>query len=234
MAVPMSAAEIAEMITAGNEAPAEEMVHAQAISFFPQHWRDRWPEQLEPSSVPILSPDGLDGTGRRTVSRSDLFVLGREVETPIDALNFFVAVHSWGVGTSARGVIRGLRVLEDEDASKKILGALESLREADFDPRIGYSAFNNYDQSKVKYLGPAFFTKLLYFYSHDRLSRSTNAPLILDQYVAASLGWGPWGWSTLQYVDYISLVDEARSLLDSDVPGDVIEYVLFDHGRRNA
>lgn len=234
MTVSLSAAEIAQMIAPGDVSSSEEMVHAQAISFFPRHWRGRWPERLEIDSVPILSSDGLDGTGRRTVSRSDLFVLGREVETPIDALNFFVAVHSWGVGTSARGVIRGLRVLEDEDASKKILGALESLREADFDPRVGYSAFNNYDQSKVKYLGPAFFTKLLCFYSHDRLSRSTNAPLILDQYVAASLGWGPWGWSTPQYVDYISLVDEARSLLDSDVPGDVIEYVLFDHGRRNA
>ena len=49
--------------------------------------------------------------------------------------------------------------------------------------------------------------------------------------MAASLGWGPWGWSTAQYADYISLVDKARELLDSEVPGDVVEYVLFKHGQ---
>lgn len=232
MTVSLSAPEIVEMIVTDEEAPSSETVHAQAISFYPQHWHKRWPEQLDVDSISILSLDGLDGTGRRTISRSDLFGLGREVETPLDALNFFVAVYSWGVGTFARGVSRGLRVLETDDASGKILGALETLRESDFDPRVGYSAFNNYDQAKLKHLGPAFFTKLLYFYSHDRLSRTTNTPLILDQHVAASLNWDSWGWGSAKYADYISLVDQVRSHLDADLPGDVVEYVLFKHGQR--
>lgn len=234
MTTTLSAVEIAHLITSDRQVPSEATVHAQSISFYPRQWRGGWPEHLQVDSMPILSLDGLDARDRRTIDRSDLFSLGSAVKTPIDALNFFVAVYSWGVGTYARGVGRGLRVLEDKEAGKKILSALETLRESDFDPRVGYAALNFYDQEKIKYLGPAFFTKLLYFYSHDRMSRRTNSPLILDQYVARSLGWRPWGWTSAQYADYILVVDEARALLEQNVSGDVVEYVLFDRGRRNT
>lgn len=234
MSTSPSAEKIAEVVTANKEDVDVDTVHAQAVSFFPRHWIKNWPEHADLDSAAILGGDELDEDGRRTVARSDLFALGSEVATPADALNFFVAVYSWGVGTYSRGVSRGLRVLADKDAGKKILGALEYLRETDFDPGAAYSAFNNYEHFKVKHLGPSFFTKLLYFYSHARLTRSTRVPLILDKYVAAALGWRPWGWTTRQYVSYISLVDEARSLVDSDLPGDVVEYVLFRHRQRIA
>lgn len=37
------------------------------------------------------------------------------------------------------------------------MAAIESVDE-------GYSMFNNYSQARIKYLGPAFFTELLYFH----------------------------------------------------------------------
>lgn len=234
MTANLSAAAIRDLITADRRVPSEATVHAQSISFYPRQWRNSWPEHLQVNSTPILNLDDLDEKGRRTIDRSDLFSLGSKVETPADALNFFVAVYSWGVGTYARGVSRGLRVLEDKDAGKKILSALGTLRESDFDPRVGYAALNSYDQEKIKYLGPAFFTKLLYFYSHGRMSRRTNTPLILDQYVARSLGCRSWGWTSAQYAEYILVVDEARALLEDNISSDVVEYVLFDRGRRNA
>ena len=226
----MGAGEVAESIRAMGTIPSIDEVHAQGFDFYPRHWLDRWPRDNY-AIPPVLSLDGLDDRGRRYLNRSDLFRLGQDVQTPTDALNFFVAVYAWGVGNKARGVGRGVRVLEDGMASDRIFAALTALRESHFDPRTGYEAFHFKAQSRLKYLGPAFFTKLLYFYSHDRAISSTNLPLILDQRVAHSVGIRSTSWWTPdEYADYIDLIDRVRINLDSDVPCDVIEYLLFQAG----
>lgn len=226
----MGAGEVAESIRAMGTIPSIDEVHAQGFDFYPRHWLDRWPRDNY-AIPPVLSLDGLDDRGRRYLNRSDLFRLGQDVQTPTDALNFFVAVYAWGVGNKARGVGRGVRVLEDGMASDRIFAALTALRESHFDPRTGYEAFHFKAQSRLKYLGPAFFTKLLYFYSHDRAISSTNLPLILDQRVAHSVGFRSTSWWTPdEYAVYIDLIDRVRINLDSDVPCDVIEYLLFQAG----
>lgn len=226
----VSSREVAESIRAMGEVPSADDVHAQGFHFYPRHWLDRWAADRH-AIPPVLSLDGLDDRGRRHLSRSDLFTLGQKVATPTDALNFFVAVYSWGVGNKALGVERGGRVLEDGTAGERIFAALTALRESDFDPRVGYEAFHFKAHSRLKYLGPAFFTKLLYFYSHDRATRSTNLALILDQRVAHSVGFRSTAWWTPdEYADYIALVDAVRTSLRSDIPGDVIEYLLFQAG----
>jgi len=227
MANTMGAGEVAESIRAMGTIPTIDEVHAQGFHFYPRHWLDRWPVDIY-AIPPVLSLEGLDDRGRRYLNRSDLFRLGQAVDTPTDALNFFVAVYAWGVGSKARGVGRGVRVLEDGTASERIFAALTALRESGFDPRTGYEAFHFKAQSRLKYLGPAFFTKLLYFYSHDKAIRSTKLPLILDQRVAHSAGLRSTSWWTPdEYVNYIDLVDNVRGTLSSDVPCDVIEFLLF-------
>jgi hypothetical protein len=61
---------------------------------------------------------------------------------------------------------------------------------------------------KIDGLGPAFFTKFLYFMGYGRAG-GTLQPLILDSRVARNLnalrstGWKTTGWPLAQYEEYL-------------------------------
>ena len=86
-------------------------------------------------------------------------------------------------------------------------------------------------------LGPAFFTKFLYFVGYDQSSSGQLRPLILDRYVARGLNklrgtsWSDAGWRPSTYADYLWW---ARSEAQGDsvvTTEDEAEYKIWHHGR---
>ncbi|QGU03207.1 hypothetical protein CKALI_11845 [Corynebacterium kalinowskii] len=199
-----------------NETCAQE-VSNHSIYFYPRHWAERWPAKF--TSLPILQQKE-----KVTVSRSQLFKLGQELNRNLDLdeaiLEFYVNVCGWGSGY--RGLIsaRTMRPITNKPECfvPKLRAAFEVLND---DPVEAYRRLNS-DPGKIKYLGPAFFTKLLYFADPHKKA------LILDARVAKSLGSKKTaGWSTKQYQEYLEVIDQIRQEIDPDLRADCIEYLLF-------
>lgn len=222
------------------QCPTLEQVRNQKVWFYPRHWLARWPQGLE--IPPFLRQDDDDDV-RSAVTRDDLFALAASgISTPSEAVNFYTAVCAWGTGPYVRGVTRVIRPLRDESAPGRLLEGLAAAAECGAgsgDPAEVYRQFCRGGQWQIKYLGPAFFTKLMYFAagtpespqdagtSTDDSSASKQ-PLILDSRVARALGWSrKWGWSPEQYGEYLEVAEELRDLWCPQAPVDVVEYQLF-------
>lgn len=207
-----------------EEATPAEQVWAQSSEFFLTHWTSRWPDSL--LLPPVLGrPEEV-----LSVSRKALFELGESLESEADAVNFYVAVCAWGAGTSAQQTHRSIRPLLEPGAPQRLLEGLRvaATRTAD----EGYSMFSETGPARIKYLGPAFFTKLLYFAAGLPSPADTRHPLILDTRVAVALGWKKLaGWSAAEYSGYLDLVEQLHQQWRPDLPTDVIEYTLFRAGR---
>lgn len=215
------------ILGAKEQAVGSDVVWSQTVNFYPQHWTDRWPAEVE---IPPLLANCKADEGR-SVSRKRLFELGESVSTKADALNFYFAVCAWGAGTSALSVSRRIRSLKEPDGSDKIHEALQAVKELDGDK--AYSAFNDGSQHRVPYLGPAFFTKLMYFLAGQPSTDNTRHPLILDSLVARALGWSKTsGWKTEEYSLYLDVIEDVHRRWKAKVPTDVIEYMLFQSIRR--
>lgn len=225
--------------------PTLEQVRNQKVWFYPRHWLARWPQGLE---IPPFLQRGDDDDARCAVTRDDLFAMAASgISTLSEAVNFYTAVCAWGTGPYVRGVTRVIRPLRDESAPGRLLEGLTAAAECGAgsgDPVEVYRQFCRGGQWRIKYLGPAFFTKLMHFAAGAPASpedagsstdgSSTSAhPLILDSRVARSLGWSRrWGWSPEQYGGYLEAVEELRDLWCPQVPVVVVEYQLFIAGGR--
>ena len=210
-----------DVLGAVEAVPDAAAVRSVPIGVRLDHWNSRWPEALPRPEVLV--------SGATSLSRVDLFKAGaalRATESPTDAqvLDFYVRVCAWGTGTSAQSVSRVLRPLGEPDAVARMRASLQVE-----DPVESYRAFNNTGLSKVRYLGPAFFTKLMSFFRPEPLEGEPAKALILDARVAASLGASrKAGWRTDDYREYLAAVEELRVGPWKDVPADVVEYVLFE------
>ncbi|WP_431712107.1 hypothetical protein [Glutamicibacter uratoxydans] len=201
-------------------------VENHTVSFYPRHWLNRWDEGM-PSVPSILQSEETDGRGRIALSRGDLFDLGSKVATVQDAVNFYVAVCSWGAGTKARDIYRRIATLNDRDAGEKLLGGITLARDAQVAAEDAYHAFYTSARYRLNGLGPAFFTKLLYFAAGPTDSRKMRH-LILDKKVATSIGWPNkvW-WTPSEYQDYVELINETIDIMSEAERSDCIEMRLF-------
>lgn len=207
-----------------EKAPPTEQVWAQSSKVFPAHWKNHWPDFL-----PL--PPVLDRSEERlSVSRSRLFNLGQSIESEADAVNFYVVVCAWGADGDAQQANRSIRPLREPGAPEHLLEGLRAASERSAEE--GYTMFDHSGSAKIKYLGPAFFTKLLYFAAGRPAPADTRHPLILDRRVAVALGWTKTsGWRTSEYSQYLDLVEQLHERWRPDLPTDVIEYTLFQSGR---
>lgn len=229
--------------------PTLEQVRDREIRFYPRHWLARWPQGL--AIPPFLQQQDADDDGRRSVTREELFALaGEGFTTPSEAVNFYTAVCAWGAGTFTRGIARVIRPLRDSSTPDRLVEGLIAAAECgagEADPVEVYRQFSRGGEWRIKYLGPAFFTKLMYFAAGAPVVPVTETealtiesavarhPLILDRRVARALGWSRrWGWSPEQYGDYLETVQELRDLWCPQVPVDVLEYRLFIAGGRSG
>ncbi|WP_146362826.1 hypothetical protein [Arthrobacter yangruifuii] len=223
-----TAKEIAELLRDSGALPQADEVQSQGFAFYPRHWLSKWTGSHMPEVPMILGGEGLDARGRKRLTREDLFILGQRVKTPADAIEFYVGVCSWGVGNKARDVFRRVVPLTDPRAGERLLEGITAVQGPGGSAVAGYQAFRNPDVAYLKGLGPAFFTKLLYFAAGEPAAGRKGHALILDRKVAKAIGWPAKTWWTVEeYKDYIDLVDAACDLLDPTPRPDCIEYALF-------
>jgi len=188
---------------------------------------DRWRTALPPDAW----PDGFPDTG--LVWRRDVFAVAQAWHAGRSSTRqLLVAVLMWGYGPIGYGPWRTLRSLEADPDGKRLAYALEGLRAPVRDEetlRIAYQRLRDPKESRLPRLGPALFTKLLYFAGYRRAAAGgapgpgTTAlgdgqlqPLILDPAVARQLpaeagvrrgaGWLPAEW--LAYLHWAA--DQAR------------------------
>lgn len=204
--------------------PTDAQVRAQEVEFLADHWLKRWPEGLE-------IPDFLEPGTRLKVSRQQLFDRAANVNSPAEALDLYVWIAGWGTGTGARAVGRSAQVLKSPEVSELLWRSFSNVHERG--AIEAYRRLYTWGEDRIKYFGPAFFTKWLYFAAYDSWSGTSPAPLILDSVVAAALDCGSTGWSSTEYGQYLDTVEQIRQACAPDETSHVIEYALFRARGRN-
>jgi hypothetical protein len=122
------------------------------------------------------------------VWRQDVFAIANGwCEGTVSTVRFVTAVLAWGNGIRGYGPYRTGAVLTQSGASDRLESALAGLRHDAPSVETVVEAYEQFmTTDKVPTLGPAFFTKILYFAGYRR-GRGGVQPLILDSVVAARL-----------------------------------------------
>jgi hypothetical protein len=179
-------------------------------------------------------------SGSASIDRGDVFALADEASSDGNAaLTMLWLSVAWGSGNRRRLCRKRVR-----GAAKKLklgeeLSEIASL--ARENPRTAYARMcPRSGGNLIKYLGPAFATKYLYFAGGGA---PTHPSLILDSRVARALrdhcGWSDISpdehWSADTYARYCTLLHEwaleMSSSLSRTVGGDEYERCLFDLGK---
>jgi hypothetical protein len=172
------------------------------------------------------------------VGRCELFALGADAyRSPEAARRLLWASCAWGTGPSQRGNRRRIRGLA---ADPERWGGLlaEAAAAAGDNPTAAYEVLRPAG-NVITGLGPAFFTKFLYF-----AAGGERGCLILDARVAGRLrrscGWksliGTTAWPATTYARYLRLLTRWADELSSDdrhVQADEIEFRLFSATERS-
>ena len=205
--------------------PTEETVRAQGFPFYRRHWVARWPPAI--ALPPSLAHEDAQGS----VDRDSLLRSAASVTNEHDAVDFYVRVCSWGSGTKARGIARCVKPLHQPGAAEALLATHTLVRSGD---SVGaYASLWRGGEHRIKHLGPAFFTKWMYFSGYEDCTSNEPAPLILDARVANALGWWPYGWSVRDYGTYLERAEQIRQQWCPDRGAHVVEYALFKMGGKN-
>ena len=203
--------------------PSDAEVRSQAFDVIPRQWSSEWPKNL---ALPVFLDDG---ELRTRVSRQELLSLAPTVDDRMGAVDLYVRMAGWGAGTQARPVARCMRVLHQPEASNHLFDSMATVRKVD--PAEAYRTLTRGGRHKIKFFGPAFFTKWIYFLGYEqRVAQGAQAPLILDALVASALGWGSTGWTADHYAAYLSKAQMLQDRWQAESPH-VVEYGLFQVGR---
>ncbi|MDT6986531.1 hypothetical protein ACFSUJ_17940 [Streptomyces lusitanus] len=217
-------------------APRTERVNDHAVPIAAAWWN---------AEVAAVRLPGAPVTGRRVMHlrRGDLFTDAAKLPALSDEelLRFTWRVLAWGSGMKLRLNRRRIRAVA-HDTTHVVKTLRSALAAAPVDAAQAYEVMHPEGRSAVRYLGPAFSTKLLYFAG----AGSVRHPCaILDSRVAATLkkscGWDSLGngrWPTRTYGRYCTLLArwaaEESERLGRDVGVDEIERWLFDSGGGQA
>lgn len=213
-------------------APDREWVLDQGFWFDPVDRKRRLPD--EAMWPPELDQCPAEGK-KRFVDRRCVFAIAqRAIETPEDtwaATQLLVAAIIWGTGDRGRNAgfrLDGLH--QDTGAPRKLTTALEIVRSSG--AKSAFDALFKGGTCKVPEIGPAFFTKFMYFAGFNAKPYLWQ-PLIMDERVVRALNrhtTEKWFYDITsgQYSTYLDLVkDWAYELQASE---DVIERRLFQLG----
>ena len=195
----------------------------------PIRWnRDRWeaPDSRYPkvASHKTFIKDLPERIGREHVRRS-----GADAAKSQDkAVEAFIASMVWGFGPTGYGVYRTNRILTVNPEAPKRLHRVAEILKRD-GPVEGYRAMAN--ERRLKWLGPAFGTKYLYFCSPE-----DNPALVLDALMAAWLNkhcgtkLHPWQWSTSKYEEYLANMTKWAG--SACTPAELESIIFTAEGRR--
>ncbi|MFG3191039.1 8-oxoguanine DNA glycosylase OGG fold protein [Streptomyces omiyaensis] len=227
---------------AGAGAPCTAGAGAHAVTYTPARWSgiEPWPVRLRERTH----------TGNASISRAQVAAVVRKAVQEGDLPQALVASYVWGQGRTGFGPHRLKEILAEPNLP-------EALSEADTALRgEGAAAAYRVLYREVRGLGPAFFTKLLYFLDLGMDTSSTPRALILDQRVAQTVRihatrigvetgvtsapavsawvWSNGGWTPHRYEIYLHWIDAAAEQLAASGIGwpgsspDLLELALFD------
>lgn len=182
-----------------------------------------WPRAAWVASFPEIDATTIDlpeligrGDVRRRAQQAD-----REPEA---ARRSFIIAMAWGYGAQGYGRFRTARVLDDPAATTKLHDVVTTL--------YADGAIAAYQRMatdcRLRYLGPAFGTKFLYFCDPGRWHPKA---LILDRLVGdwwhANLGQAlnPWAWDSDTYARYLVAMDRWARRLECE--SDDLETLMF-------
>ncbi|MFE5594115.1 hypothetical protein [Streptomyces sp. NPDC056549] len=244
MARPLPAAAVSvlgEWLT-GTGAPYATGTGAHAVTYVPERWSGvpSWPDRFPERSL----------TATATVSRAQVTDAVREAVRGGRWSEVLVASYVWGQGRIGYGPHRLKQILAEPNIPHVLAEAASALRDD------GAVAAYRVLRGAVTGLGPAFFTKFLYFLDLAADVPAAPRALVLDQRVAhvvrahatrvgreaglpsasetAAWTWSDWGWTPHRYERYLQWVATASGQLASagigwpeDSP-DLLELALFD------
>lgn len=159
---------------------------------------------------------------------------------PQAVVTAFIASMIWGYGTTGYGPYRTARVLGTDPAAVSHLVAVA--RTAQDRDAGGDAAFREIwegrcnDRDHLKYLGPAFGTKFLYFLTAaaDDVPTTPVMDAVVRRWFSreAKVWLNVTSWKPSSYEKYLSLLDTWREALapenGGEPPGpDQVEYVIF-------
>ncbi|WP_155990570.1 hypothetical protein [Paraoerskovia marina] len=201
-----------------------------------------WDEKLESAGLAGHSIDiPSHGGGAPRLTRRDLFVMASDLDEGSpddDYLRLLWHVLAWGSGRSRRNNLQRIAAFTDPELRQERVALLRSATVAarQGDAAIAYGTLIRRGGGKIPGLGPAFFTKFLYFVGSGN---AAHACLILDARVAKSLhtaGWstipsGSYNWYTETYVAYCELLarwaEAASNTTGKPIAADEYERALF-------
>lgn len=172
----------------------------RAITVDRQRWVDYLPGDCWPSSFAEMGQ----------VTRGDVFkVADQWCAGDVSSRVFTAAVLAWGYGTTGYGRWRTGRTLAADPDGTRLESKLEPLRAEKISGEALQSVYSAFlAKPRLPWLGPAFFTKLIYFAGYRRGVGGIQ-PLILDRVVAgripADAGVRPraWLWSCAEWTGYL-------------------------------
>lgn len=183
---------------------------------------------------PELLPVGLRASD--SISRQDMFDLSVEChEGRSSWTDLMAGSYAWGTGTTGYGVSRWLRIVREsrDGVLEQQLGeAVVSLEASG--PVAAYWRLNN--EGHIHGLGPAFFTKFLYFANGEQAVGARDfQPVILDQVLARKMGTvsserlvlPDSGFGTPQYARYLATIAAVGTQMSPAIPADRVEYLVF-------
>ncbi|GHE06843.1 8-oxoguanine DNA glycosylase OGG fold protein [Klenkia taihuensis] len=210
------------------ELASQEQVMAQAVDFRASWWERYVPGEWWPQSL-VRLPGAPGHPGYQRVTRQDLFDLAAAAHSPEGRVGLLLGCYLWGTGPSAFLVGRRARTFTRTPLTvvAERLARVDEVMATE-GPVAAYASMTRGGPNAVAYLGPAFFTKYLYFTGADLPRR----PLILDRKVAAAFGhmdppWniGSYGWGSVTYERYLHRAEALAA--EHGVSGDAVEHGLF-------
>lgn len=143
---------------------------------------ERWRKALPAGAWPAGFAEG------NTAFRADVFdVADRWRNGAASTVHLVTAALAWGHGIRGYGRYRTRQVLAQDPNGTRLDAALEALRTPKPSPDALLDAYDHFRSThRLRGLGPAFFTKILYFAGY-RHGRGGIQPLILDKVVAGRL-----------------------------------------------
>lgn len=207
--------------------------------------RDAWARQISLNMVDLVTiGDIFDGLPLNSITRNDIFVRAPSDPTalvpctPADAarwIRFFILVMIWGYGNvDRRGPWRVNRMLQTPNFLRIVCQAGEECFYGLF-PKAFVTLHS------INWVGPAYASKLLYFYCHNY--NASVKPLIFDSVVVRamrSFNWPIWcmddmaigqvpkGKSPHAYGQYLILMHNWAQALGCRP--DQLEYFLWARG----
>ncbi|GHB75522.1 hypothetical protein GCM10010377_77380 [Streptomyces viridiviolaceus] len=217
-------------------APYTDGTGSHAVRYRPASWVGirPWPSLLTDCSA----------QGSAKLSRAEVLAVARASEESADWLPALVASYVWGQGSNGYGPYRLARILSTPSLPAYLAKAVSLL--ADDGAVPAYRSM----RGAVPGLGPAFFTKFLYFAGSALPKVPGPRPLILDQRIARTLRgyatragqeagldqparlagwlWSDGGWTPHRYDVYLQWMHAAQGQITLWPPArDLLELAIF-------